>query len=383
MFDFPSTPSVGAVYTNGGVSYAWDGQAWNGGPVDPSNFLTSKLAQLAARNNILYNGDFSFSQKAGFAVNSVSGTYTGDGWLHGLQPGGFGSSKIVGRSVALASPLRRGRYCIQFNCLTAKATLAATDFIALSHPIEGNDIAPLSWGLATGVPAILRFGFKGPAGTYGVSLTDDGPSNYWNASFTITAGQANQDTIQVFTIPPPPATGSWVAGAAKAATLRIGLGAGSTYSGVVSNPAGAWMGTANIVSPTGGFNFLSSTANIVEIFDVKLVGDYDNLGLVDPGMCATDYATEFQRCQRYYQRDINITFTSYCIAGGGIGENISLATPMRAAPNPILRTAGTLLNCSAPTIAGVSGTNIWCSATVTALGNGTVANYIYDFDAQL
>jgi hypothetical protein len=380
-FDFPASPTVGQIYTANGVSYTWDGQAWVGGPAVPLDLL-GKMAQLSARNNILYNGDFSFSQKAGFAVNTTSGTYTGDGWFHGLVPAGFGSSQIVGRSVALASPLRRGRFCIQYKCITAKASLAATDFIALSHYIEGNDMSPLSWGLASGVPAILRFGFKGPAGTYGISLTDDTNTNYWNASFTITAGQANQDTIQVFSIPPPPATGPWVAGAAKSATLRIGMGAGTTYSGA-STPAGAWMGAANIVSPTGGFNLLSSTANVIEIFDVKLVGDYDNLGLVDPGMNATDYATEYARCQRYYIRDINITFTGYCIAGGGIGENIGLPVSMRGSVTPILRTAGSLSNASALAVAAVGNGCVWCSATVTATGNGTVANYIYDFDAQL
>jgi len=380
MFDFPSSPSVGAVYTSGGVSYAWDGQAWNGGPSVSTDTSAAMLAQLSARENILYNADFSISQKAGYALVNTHGAYFADGWVLTCVPATNAAAKVNGRQIS-SGPLQKGRFRAQYTCATAKTTLAATDYVALVHHIEGIDLSPLSWGLAGGVPAVVRFGFKGPAGTYSVGLFDDTATNYWTAPFTITAGQANQDTIQVFAIPPPPATGQWTTSNVKAATLRFGFAAGSTFTGAMT-VGGAW-GSSNFVMPTGGFNFLSSTANVVEIFDVKLVGDPDNLR-VDPGFAPVDNATELQRCQRYYQSSIRCTAVGYMgAAGAALSWPMGLPVAMRTVGVSTLRAAGTYANASAATFGANDVASATFTITVTGVGGGGAYNWIYDLDAQL
>jgi len=47
-FDFPSSPTVGATYTSGGVTYTWDGQAWKGGPIADSGAFVQKAGDTMA-----------------------------------------------------------------------------------------------------------------------------------------------------------------------------------------------------------------------------------------------------------------------------------------------------------------------------------------------
>ncbi len=380
MFDFPSSPALGATYTSGGVSYAWDGQAWNGGPSVSTDTSAAMLAQLSSRENILYNGDFTFSSKSGYAVTGVSGAYFADGWFMSMTPAN-GTVQALGRGAGY-STVQRGRYRCQIKCTTAKPTLAATDAFALVHHIEGYDISPLGWGSASCIGAVLRFGFRGPAGTYCASILDDTATNFWTAPFTITAGQANQDTVQVFAIPPPPVTGAWKSDNTKAMSLRICLAAGSTYTGAV--PAGGAWGLANIVSPTGGFNFLSSTSNVVEIFDVKLVGDSDNLR-VDPGFWPTDFASEFARCQRYYTAALACTGVGYSPAASGtLYFPVSIPVSMRtAAVTVTVRTAGTYANGSGANFGLSTGqTGIFNFLSVAA-GMAGAYTWVFDLDAQM
>ena len=47
-FDFPSSPVVGQVFTQNGVTYRWDGQAWMGGPIADTGVFQPKDVNLTA-----------------------------------------------------------------------------------------------------------------------------------------------------------------------------------------------------------------------------------------------------------------------------------------------------------------------------------------------
>ena len=424
-FDFPNSPSVGSTYTAGGVTYRWDGQAWMGGPiasagtkvsmlqtppaspapgdlwwetdtgnlfvyyddgsssqwvqmnyVPPSDYL-AKFAKLIDQRNILYDGSFEFSQRAGYAIKTVSGDEFVDGWNFTIVGSGAAVS-AQGYAPASAGPLQRGRVRAQLKCTTAKGSLAAGDIWQLTHTIEGTDISPLKWGTADAVPAILRFGFKGPAGTYGVSIINS-PINdrSWVGLFTIAAGEANTDKIIQLAIPGT-TTGTWGAGISAAATFRIALASGSTYQGTAGWQAG------NFVTTAAQFNGLNSASNVIEVFDVRLIPDFDNLGAAnDVGYPVPEYAAELARCQRYFC-PATVSMVGYSAAGATIRQNFFLPVTMRANPTlAVVGAVGTLTNCSAFTLVGLGTNGFAAQATVTALGNATVAGTTISCDATM
>jgi hypothetical protein len=408
-FNFPNTPTVGQTVTLGGITYTWNGYAWAGGPasdtsvyvlrsgdsmggalslvgdattalhavpkqqLDAGALADRKYAQLCAQRNLLYNGDFKISQVANYGAVTVG--EAGDGWQIAGVPAN-GTAQVV----AVYAPLQRGQYRLQVKCTVAKTTLAATDYWEVYHYVEGVDNFILKPGTTQGVRALLRFGFKGPAGVYGVSAYNAPTTDiFWSGSFTVTAGNANTDQIYYLQIPPPPVGSTWnLAGNSVSLAIIFGLAAGSTYTGTMS---GAW-GAVNRIMPPGGVNGFSSTSNVFELFDVALVPDFDNLN-VDPGFTPNTYESELARCMRYYIKGFTCQASGYAAtAGYGLQYPVYWPVPMRTTPTRALRAAGS-----------GGGTSVDLSPASTMYGvflfispaGGTAAayGYVYDLDARM
>jgi len=174
--------------------------------------------------------------------------------------------------------------------LTAAAAPAATFQTGLKTIIEGYRIADFRWGTVSAKPVVLRFGFKAPAGTYGVSLIG-GAS--WLGNIVITAGQANTDTEQIFIIPASTA-GTWNVDNSSGIQLQITLAAGSSIAG---GTLGWTMGMA--VATAAQTNGMTSTSNVFELFDVGLYADPYATG-IPPAWQLPDFAAEKLLCKRYY-----------------------------------------------------------------------------------
>ena len=172
---------------------------------------------------------------------------------------------------------------------------------------------------------VLRFGFKGPAGTYTASLRNATPNRSYVKKFTISAGEAGVDTTQTMAIPGD-TTGTWAADNTVGTYLGICTAAGTTYTA----PAEGWQ-AGNLFGCAGQSNGIGA-AGVFELFDVGLYLDPNATG-VPPPWQMPDEAQELAACQRYF----------YAQVGSGwippyynnfVGRGISARHPvvMRIAP---------------------------------------------------
>jgi len=306
MFDFPSNPVDGQIY--GG--YIYQGGVWlqNGAGLVPT---------AEARNRVV-NGAMQISQEIGNTAGTGSNNYYADQWQSTFTVTGT----FTGQRVQVLTP-NGSQDRLRMTITAGDVSLAATDFLLWKQDIEGIRIADFKWGTAAARQVVLRFGFKGPAGTYSTSLLNDAGARSYIVNFTISAGQANTDTEQVFVIPGD-TTGTWPTGTGRGMILDITLACGSNYIGVPGWQAGGLYGTS------ANTNGAATNGSVFEIFDVGLYLDRQATGLPPPWQMP-DYAAELLACQRYWQWVAFMFYGSTTSANAylGIGKVIC---QMRAGP---------------------------------------------------
>jgi hypothetical protein len=309
-FDFPDSPSEGAVFApaNGPV-YVYTGGVWRiGGQVG--------TATAEARNRIV-NGAMQISQEWG---NTLGGPvvspsyYVADQWLvsGALTPG---TASI--QRVQVATP-KGSKDRIRVTVGTAKAALAAGDYLQMVQYVEGVRVADFQWGTANAKPVVVRFGYKAPAGTYSVAMrTFNGSYSYINP-FTVSAAEANTDIERVLTFPAPTA-GTWnMDGNAGSFGLSFPIAMGTTYQGA----SGAWV-AANLLGTSSSSNGMATAGAVYELFDVGLYLDPNATG-VPPPWVMPDEADELAACRRYWCR-----YTNWYVTNAG--QKVCFSSVMRVA----------------------------------------------------
>jgi hypothetical protein len=277
-FDFPASPSEGAVYAPaGGPQYTFTNGAWRmvGTP--------TPLVATADTYNRVVNGAMQISQENGDTTNSTNGYYGADQW--------FLSKALTGVISVGHIPANRLRLIVT----TAQASMAAGDFAMIAQRIEGIRIEDFTWGTANARQVMLRFGWKSPAGTYTAVIQSGAGDCRYLGAFIVSAGQANVDTTQTLVIPGG-VIGTWGVGTATGLTLRITIACGTTNQDV----AGWALGTAYAV-PTQT-NGMATINNTFELWNVGLYLDPNATGLAPPWQ-TPDYASELAACKRYWQKD--------------------------------------------------------------------------------
>lgn len=253
---------------------------------------------------------------------------------------------------------------------TAITSLSAGSYAVLFHCLEDVDISDLGFGTAGAKAVTLRFGFKGPAGTYSACLKNGDGSRSYVTNFTITSGQANTDTLQVFNIPGD-TSGTW-SSFALGMYIEIAVAAGTTYQTSTLN---AWT-SANVFGSPSTSNGMSSTSNVFELFDLGLyAGNYA------PPFSFDSYGVELQKCQRYYQ-----IYTQMLISTGyapaSTGFYIDFSTPIMRAVPTVSFSGITYNNCSALAINTAQANHIRLQAVATAAGAAYVGATV-TLDARL
>jgi hypothetical protein len=178
---------------------------------------------------------------------------------------------------------------------TSAYSVLTGDYFLLRQPIEGFNTADLGFGTASASTVTLSFWVRSSlTGTFGGSL-GNGSRSY---PFSYTISVANTWEQKSITIAGD-TSGTWV-GATNAVgmILAFSLGMGSTYS----TTAGAWA-AGNYLSATGATSVVGTSGATFYITGVQL----------EKGSTATSfdyrpYGTEFQLCQRYYEKNSNV----YC-----------------------------------------------------------------------
>jgi len=379
--NFPPSPTIGTLWPNPAVAgvpqYTWNGTVWTtvlappafyaqdsapvGAPVnalwwdtdsgvlfinykdvsttqwvatssvpavDTSNFAT-KESRL--RNRIV-NGAMQISQEWGNTLSGPTATlayYPADQWiaLSSTSPGTVSTQRVQSRTPK--GSIDRLRFVVA----AAKTTLTAGDYINISQHMEGNITADFMWGTAQAKQVIIRFGFRGPAGTYTLAIRNTTPDRSYLANFTITAGQANTDTEQVIVIPGD-TIGTWNVNEARSMIISISFGAGTNSHGVLGWQAG------NVTTTATNSNGMAATNNTFELFDVGLYLDADNVG-VPPKWEIPDLAHELRRCLRYWHR-MQVYFVFSAPGTGGYGGTYRIAFPVttRTTPAIVRQSAG-------------------------------------------
>ena len=347
-FDFPASPTEGQVYTPaGGPSYVWRSPKWMLG------------ANAGARNRIV-NPSFAISQEN---VNTASGPaaalnyHPADQWwtLTTTSPGTLTVQRV--QSVTPNGSPNRLRLTVG----TAKAALAAGDYVQIVQQIEGNRTADLRFGTAFAHPVTLRFGWKSPAGTYSVGLTNSANNRNYLTNFTIAAGQANTDTEQVIVIPGD-TTGTWLTDTGIGLSLRFYIASGSTFLGVAG-----WQVT-HVHVTSANTNGMATAGAVYEVFDVGLYA-----GSGAPSWEPNTYDFDLAECQRYFWKwaPPQFHFNGYGAAGAAIAWFFKFPMTMKATPAMSSSFAGaTFSNCTFPAGADLpSAEGFRIYASCTAAGN--------------
>jgi hypothetical protein len=350
-FDFPGSPVLNQVWTAPtGQGYTWSGTAWN-----LSSPATSQTATALSRN-LIVNPCGHISQELGNAAQTVTNVYIADQW--DVQVTASGAAFTTKSDGAVINP-SGSTIRLLFKTTTAKASLAAGDLAVLETKLEAFRALPLGYAGNAPVQSVLRFGFNGPAGTYSVSIRNYGNNTLsWIGQFTIAAGQANTDTVQVLVIPAPPTGYTWGSGTAAQIDLIITLAAGTTFIA----PANGWQ-AGNFVAGPGQFNLLGTVNNQAQIWDVGLYADPNRTGL-PPAFQVPDYALDLFECKRYWQQ----VFTMW---SGAVNNGTSFHAP---ANFPVAPRA-------TPSLVGVSLGQGSFPAAVGTLTIATSGNGIYEVRA--
>ena len=365
-FDFPSSPSEGQIFNApSGPSYVFNAPVWkavgqgqiaiiaDAAPANPANGQlwwesdtgilwvyyndgnSSQWVQAggvyapvgtAETRNRIVNGAMQVSQEYGNTAFGPAVTLAGhnaDQWNTGT---GTSPGTATTQRVQVTTPNgSKDRWRCTVG--TAKAALAAGDYVTVTQAIEGVRIADFLWGSAGARQIVLRFGWKSPAGTYSVNLGNSGSGRTYLVNFTITAGQANTNTVQTLIIPGD-VTGTWPTDTSGGIYLSFSIACGTTYQGVAGWQNGGKLGTA---SNTNG---MATAGAVFELFDVGLYLDPDRTG-VAPAWQMPDEAEELRACMRYWE-GVGIT-----ISTNSTLSNTSWFQAQKRVPPALTLTAGT------------------------------------------
>jgi len=220
---------------------------------------------------------------------------------------------------------------IRMTVTSADASLAVGQYAILAQNIEGLRTADLQWGTANATDVVVRFGFKGPAGTYAVALRNQDNDRSFVREFTISGGDANTDTLQTLTFPGD-TSGTWNKDNTASFVIAFTFATGSTFQ----TTADAWQ-AGNYLGTSSTSNGIGTASDVFEIFDFGLYADPDSTGLA-PRFELPHYDTDLKECMRYYEAGNPGTntldiFYSYVTSGVTVYQHNYFSVQKRSAPS--------------------------------------------------
>jgi hypothetical protein len=414
-FNFPNSPALNTLFQPpGGPSYIWNGTVWTAttgarsiiSDTPPTGAQPGDLWWESDSGNLyVWYDDGDSQQWVQINTPSLNQPVTTADSYNRIVNGAMQHSQENGDNASTASVANGGYYCADqwsiawnlspgtANCLrqpslssigtrfislaigTAKAVLAAGDYILFDQPIEGARIADFQWGTANAKQVVVRFWFNSTiTGKFSFRIINGAINRSYVSQFDYTTA----NTWQIITaVVPGDTTGTWPTDTSVGMRFSITLGSGSTYTGVTGWQAGnihVGPGQTNGAATAGaGFNL----CNVGLYLDPNLTGRA-------PAFVTPDYASELLACQRYWQKG----YTSF-------GGNTTSAVVYWGAGNmPVVpRTPATVTGvnngnngfpATSGTVSAIAGTTALAeSRTANAAVNGGVYSSLVTVNARM
>ena len=349
--DFPSSPTVGQVYTFLGVTYTFTAQGvWaTASGADLSGYVRADVAQsltstqqTQARSNIYaapfdaqaysglqINGSMEVSQELGIGVGVTNTGYGLDGWR--IDKAGTGSFSLA----ALASAVVPGfQNWLVVQITVVQASLGAGDVYHTSQTIEGFRVARLGWGTASAQPITIGFWTNHHlTGLYSGAVKNGAADRSYIFAYTQNAADVPQyNTVTI----PGDTTGTWLTNNGRALQL-VFVVAAPVSGGTFSTTSGVWT-AGNFVSAPGQVNCLAATANIFRITGVVVLPGIEAPSAARSPLIMRPFDQELLLARRHYYKsgDINDMYASFGNASWLLGS-FKFTVPMRAVPSIIIR----------------------------------------------
>jgi len=246
------------------------------------------------RKNYIVNPGMRVSQENGASSGTASGYYPVDQFsvVHS-QDGTLTSAQVA--SATPGGSTHRTRVTVT----TADASLSASQYALIYHPIEGRRVADLRFGGSSAKDVVVRFGWKSPAGTYAVCLSNQDDNRTYVREFTISGGDANADTVQTVTFPGD-TSGTWDSDNTLSMQLRWTLATGSTFQ----TTANAWQ-ASEYYGTSSTSNGIGTISNVFELFDVGMYADPDSTGIA-PEFELPHNDHDVRECMDYYEKTTSL-----------------------------------------------------------------------------
>lgn len=320
--------------------------------------FTYIVGKRTYRPNLFWNGNHVISQQNTGTLGTTTGYFAADNMAMYFTAA---TAAMSVQQVATVS-LNGSKYQVEYKCTTAKASLGASDYVALTGKIEGFDCQALKWGSASAVPATLSFNYTGPAGLRHVHIQNAAGNRHIAIPFTPAAA----DTEERITVAVPADTGgTWTYDNTGMVTIDFIEAAGATVTG---GTASTWGATTYYAAATQK-NILDSIANVVRITDIQFSADPDSTG-VAPAYEMPGYAETLRKCQRYYLNGVTLSVDFNASAGSAYSyQQLAYPTTMRATPTLTTgAAAGGSSNTSAQGFADISAVSASFRITSSAGG---------------
>jgi hypothetical protein len=287
-----NTIAVNTVSGNVIVANTVSNSAFATGTIE--NYMRSQTLDFGMRNRII-NGAMRIDQRnAGAAVTPANNEYTLDRWKFGLTQ----SAKFTAQQDSSANTVAGFTSSMKVTSSSTYSVLAADTFF-FDQIIEGNNIADLRWGTADARPVTLSFFVRSSlTGQFGGAFRNSAVNRVYPFSYTIVAANTWE---QKFIVVPGDTTGTWLTTNGVGIEIVWNLGSGSTY---LATP-GSYT-TSNIIGATGDTSVVGTNGATWYITGVQL-----EEGSTPTSFEYRHYTTEFQLCQRYFQKHIGDLFSSY------------------------------------------------------------------------
>ena len=276
------------------------------------------------RNRII-NGAMVIDQRyAGSATASSIAGYTIDRWS--VAQSTTGKIIVQQNAGSVTPPAGFSKYL----GITSQSafSVGAGEYYWLHQTIEGNNIADLAWGTASGVPVTLSFWVRSSlTGTFSGSFRNSNGGQ--QLIFTYTINSANTWEYKTVVIPAPNTGSTWTSDNTHGLQITWSLGIGTTYS---IGTIGTWS-TNTAYASTGSVSVVGTNGATFYITGVQL-----ERGSTASSFEYRPYGAELQLCQRYYQKYTALS-GNYVAFGSGRGAGSSTVfcyfkytTPVRATP---------------------------------------------------